>query len=132
VVDAELARGLDVTLDIDVQGGLSIRRLRPDAVLIFLVPPTMEVLEQRLRGRKSDSEEVMALRLRNAHLELAHAPSYDYVVMNDRLEDAVTRVRAIIESERVRASRLTVLKGGEDVRLSAPGLFSSQDLTNRR
>lgn len=127
VVDAELDRGLDVSMDIDVQGGLAIKRMRPDAVLIFLVPPTMEVLEKRLRGRKSDAEDVIALRLRNAHDELAHAPDYDYVVVNDVLEQTVDTVRSIIAAERSRAPRLTILKGGQDVRMTAAGLFPHRE-----
>ncbi len=127
VVDAELDKGLDVTLDIDVQGGLAIKRMRPDSVLIFLVPPSMEVLENRLRGRKSDPEDVIALRLRNARLELAHAPEYDYIVVNDRLQDTLDAVAAIIRAERAKTSRITLLNQGEDVRLAGgPGLFSSE------
>lgn len=127
VVDAELEKGLDVSMDIDVQGGLSIKRMRPDAVLVFLVPPSMEVLEQRLRGRKSDAEDVIALRLRNAQDELVHAPDYDYVVVNDQLDATVETVRSILAAERTRSPRLTVLKGGQDVRITASGLFASQE-----
>lgn len=123
VVDAELDAGRDVLLDIDVQGGLSIKRLRPDAVLIFLLPPSMAVLETRLRGRKSDSDEVIDLRLRNARHELTFAPQYDYALINEDLARTLHDVRSILEAERMAASRLKILTEGEDVRIPISGLF---------
>lgn len=123
VVDAELDAGRDVLLDIDVQGGLSIKRLRPDAVLIFLLPPSMAVLETRLRGRKSDSNEVIELRLRNARHELTFTPQYDYALINEDLTRTVHDVRSIIEGERMAASRLKILTEGEDIRIPISGLF---------
>jgi len=128
VVDAELAQGHDVLLDIDVQGGLKIKRTRDDAVLIFLLPPSMSVLEQRLRGRKSDSDDVIAVRLANARKELACALAYDYALVNDNLDEAVSAVRSIVDAERRRAARLTILTEGEDVRIEKADLFSAEHL----
>lgn len=115
IVDAELDAGRDVILDIDVQGGFGIKKLRPDSVLVFLLPPSMEILEERLRGRKSDSEDVIELRLRNAREEIANALKYDYVVINEDFNTAVTRCRAILQAERARASRLTILQSGQEI-----------------
>lgn len=123
VVDEELRRGHDVLLDIDVQGGLAIKKMRPDAVLIFLLPPSLDVLEQRLRGRKTDNPADIELRLRNARKEVCHVHDYDFAVLNDDLRNAVAGVRAVVAAERQRASRLTVLTHGEDIRIPSQGLF---------
>ena len=125
VVDAEIQKGRDVLFDIDVQGGLNIKRQRPESVLIFLLPPSMSVLETRLRGRKSDSDDVIAVRLRNSRQEMAHALQYDYVLVNDDLDRAVDSVRAIIAAERARSSRLVISSDGEDLRVLTGGLFES-------
>jgi guanylate kinase len=96
VVDA-LARGRDVVLSIDVQGAQKVRRaLGRRAVLIFLLPPSMEQLERRLTRRRTETSEAIRRRLRVAARELARAGTYDYTVVNDRLDDAVRDVRAII------------------------------------
>ena len=92
--------GKDVVMDVDIQGGMSIKRLYPESVLIFILPPSGEVLERRLRARATDCEEVIETRLRNAIEELRHAARYDYQVVNDNLDEAVRRVEAIIEAER--------------------------------
>jgi guanylate kinase len=106
-LEAHLAAGRGVVLNIDVQGGRQIRAVRPDAVLIFLVPPSFDVLEQRLRGRGTDSEEEIRRRLANARGELAAAGEYDYLVVNDDLARAVGRVRHLLEAERCRVGRLS-------------------------
>ena len=105
-VAAALARGADVALDIDVQGGLAVKRRRPDAVLIFLLPPSLETLEQRLRGRATDADDVIRRRLENARGEMEHWRQYDYVVVNRDLEETVRAVAGILRAERLRASRL--------------------------
>jgi guanylate kinase len=104
-LDARLAEGKSVVLNIDVQGGLSIRRAYPEALLIFLLPPTMAVLEDRLRRRGTDSEEVIARRLVNARKEMQVLPDYDYVVINGDLEAASGDLIAIARAERARVSR---------------------------
>jgi len=104
-----IAQGIDVLLDIDVQGGLQVRSLAPESVLVFIAPPDMQVLETRLRGRSTDSEETIQLRLKNAVGEMAIWPQYDYLVTNDDLDEAIGRVEMIIRSERLRTRRLTLL-----------------------
>ena len=99
-VDALLAQGRTVLLDIDVQGGLAIRKLRPEVILIFLLPPSLKVLESRLRNRKTDTEIVIEKRLKKAADEMAVADSYDYQVINDNLEEAIASVQAIIHTIR--------------------------------
>lgn len=96
--------GCDVILDIDVQGAAQVRqRTRP--VTIFIAPPSLGELERRLRGRGTESEATVALRLENARKELACVEVYDYLIINDQLEDAVDSLRSIIIAERSRRRR---------------------------
>lgn len=88
-VDACLSRGDSVILEIDMQGGQNVRKAYPDAVLIFIDPPSWDVLVQRLRGRGTESEESLAVRLNTAKRELAHAHTYDVRIVNDDLDQAV-------------------------------------------
>lgn len=97
--------GLDVLLDLDIQGARAIKEHFTSSVLIFLVPPSLDVLEARLRNRGTDEEEVIELRLRKAREEIAQFESYDHVVVNDELERAVTEVEAVILSEQSRTTR---------------------------
>jgi len=104
-IDAALRAGKNVLLDIDVQGGQAVRTIYRDAVLIFLLAPSMESLEARLRGRGTDSEERIRLRLENARRELALVREYDYAVVNDDLAAAQRQVVSIIVSETLRTKR---------------------------
>jgi guanylate kinase len=101
-VTARRGQGQDIILKIDVQGGLAVKKKMPDAVLIFLRPPSLEELERRLRGRNTDNEEAIARRLINARVELAQMPYYDYAVTNDTVHDAVTMIRAVLLAEHCR------------------------------
>jgi guanylate kinase len=103
--DAALSAGKNVLLDIDVQGGRAVRALYPDGVLIFVLPPSMESLEKRLRGRGTDSEERIRLRLENARREIALLGEYDYAVVNEDLAVAQRQVVSIIVSETLRTKR---------------------------
>lgn len=109
IIKEKLDRGMDVIMDLDFQGGLNIKRQSPDAVLIFLLPPTMEILEQRLRDRKTDSEETIQVRLSNAIEEIKHATKYDYIMINVDLDETISKTRSIIASERHKATRLKIL-----------------------
>ena len=102
-----LARGQDVILKIDVQGGDNIRRLVPGAVYVFLAPPDMEELEQRLTQRRTESQETLKVRLETAAKEIEEATKYDYVVVNrtGRLDEAVDEIKAIIRRERAQPGR---------------------------
>ncbi|MBI3954047.1 MAG: guanylate kinase [Chloroflexi bacterium] len=102
-----LARGEDVLIKADVQGAATIRSLVPQAVLIFLAAPSLEELAVRLRQRKTESEDELGRRLRTAERELEQQPRFDYVVVNhnDRLDEAVSRIQAIVEEEKRRGGR---------------------------
>jgi guanylate kinase len=102
---ALLDTGEDVVLVIDVQGARQVRQARPDAVSIFVTPPSFAALEARLRGRGQDGEEVIQRRLAAARVEMAAIDEYDYIVVNDDLESAVDRLRSIVVARRARRKR---------------------------
>ncbi len=97
-VDEQLDAGRDVILEIEVQGALQVKELLPDTKLIFIEPPSLEVLEKRLRGRGTESEEAIARRLRTAKVELDEKMKYDYTLVNDDLEEAFQELRSYMES----------------------------------
>lgn len=99
-----LEQGRDVLLEIDWQGARQIRKSKPDCVSVFILPPSRAELERRLRGRGSDSADVIARRLHNSREEIAHANEFDYVIVNDRFEDALGDLQAIVHAVRQRAS----------------------------
>lgn len=110
-VNELLDRGYDVILEIEVQGGLQVMARRPDAITVFLAAPSFEVLAQRLRGRGDTDEEKVKLRLAQAREEYKTAPNYQYIVANDRLEDAVADIRAILRAEELKTEKqLELLK----------------------
>ena len=105
-VDEGVRAGRVVVLDVDVQGGASVRRARPDAVSVFVYPPSIDALRKRLLQRSTDLPEVVERRLQNAPGELKQYQEYDYLVVNDDLEQATARLVAIVDAERARVHRL--------------------------
>ena len=101
-----LESGNDLVLVIDVQGARKVRRRGLETTAIFVMPPSLEVLEQRLRGRSKDSEEEIQRRLSVAREEVAAFPEYDFVVVNDELTAAVDRLRSIVVARRARLERM--------------------------
>ncbi len=104
-VDEMLKAGLAVILEIEVQGAEKIRKIYPDAVSIFLAPPSTAVLEERLRGRNTEDEETVNHRLVIAREEIRRAVEYDYIVINDNVENAVNSIETIINAERLKLKR---------------------------
>ena len=101
-VEDALSRGLDVILEIEVQGAMQIKKNFPDAVLTFVAPPSREELENRLRGRGTETEEQILSRLKTAEGELARMGEYDYVVVNDRIEQASDDLITILRAEQLK------------------------------
>src|SRR5439155_1451953 len=95
-------QGRDVVLEIEVRGGIAIKKAIPNSVLVFIAPPSWDELERRLRSRRTDSEEHVQRRLAIDHEEMRTAPNYHYVVINDELESAVRRLGAIVTAEKCR------------------------------
>jgi guanylate kinase len=108
-VQAALAAGSTVVLDIDVQGARRLRHVLPDAVLLFVLPPSVEEMWRRLASRGSEGEEELATRLRTARAELDAVSEFDYVVVNDDFEEAMHCIESILRSERGRIARLAGL-----------------------
>ncbi len=104
-VNDMLANGQDVILEIEVQGALIVKEKRPDAILVFITPPSFDILEKRLRGRGTESEELVERRLEKARSECRHMEDYQYIVINDRLDEAACELRSIIISARCRSDK---------------------------
>jgi len=104
-VEQQLRAGRDVVLEIEVQGGLQVRRQCPDAVLVFVLPPSWEELCRRLEQRRTESREIREQRMTTARRELAQVREYDYLIVNDRLDDAVEAFVSIVRAEHCRARR---------------------------
>ena len=106
VLEQARQAGADLVLDIDVQGAAQLKKKLPEAVSIFILAPSREILEQRLRSRSEDSDEVIARRLRDAASEIMNYRAYDYVLINSQLEESAATLGGIIRAERARRSRM--------------------------
>jgi len=101
-VEPQLASGKDVLLEIDWQGARQVREKLPDAISIFILPPSKDALETRMRNRGQDSEEVIKQRLANAREEMSHYDEFDYVIVNEHFDAAVSELRAIFQAQRLK------------------------------
>ena len=101
-VESELAAGRDVILEIDWQGAAQVRRLMPDAVSVFIAPPSIEALQERLSNRGQDDEETIARRMRDARSEMSHYGEFDYLIINDDFDNSLEELRAIVIARRHR------------------------------
>jgi guanylate kinase len=106
VLEQAAEQGKDLLLDIDVQGARKLKEAIPAAVTIFILPPSRAILEQRLRSRSEDSEEVMMVRLREAESEIRNYRQYDYVLVNRHLDESTATLNGIVKAERVRRERM--------------------------
>jgi guanylate kinase len=111
MIDEQTRAGKDVLLEIDWQGAQQVRRLFPAAVGIFILPPSIEALEQRLRKRGQDSEDVIARRVLNAAGEIAHAPEFDYVIINEEFDIALSQLVGITCAARCRLAQQAAKHG---------------------
>ena len=105
VIEEQLQRGVDVLLDIEVQGAAKVREKCPEAVCIFIIPPSLEELSRRLRKRNTDSEDVIAQRLAKAREECRECTKYDYLVVNDNVMSAAQEILSILEAESCRVNK---------------------------
>ena len=102
----KLNSGIDVILEIDIQGALEIQQKISDALFIFIMPPSMRILKERLTNRGTESEEKVLERFKTAYKEINEFTKYNYVVVNDEVEKAVEKVEAIIKAEKCRVDRI--------------------------
>jgi guanylate kinase len=133
VLEQAQSEGKDLILDIDVKGARQLKERIPEAVTIFILPPSRDILEQRLRARSEDSEEVIQRRLQDAAGEIRNYKQYDYVLVNHQVEESTGTLRSIVKAERVRRIRMEdqirpILKGFEP---RPPSLFT-EPLTEPR
>jgi len=105
VIRDALARGQDLVLEIDWQGAQQVRRLHPEGIGVFILPPSVAELERRMRARGQDAEAVIRRRLASAEEEMSHAPEFDYVIINKDFDEARRDLQAIIRVERLRKAR---------------------------
>lgn len=108
-VDSKLNEGISVLLDIDVKGAMKVKEKMPEAVTVFIAPPSLAVLKNRLVGRGTESEEAIARRLAECKTEIRYIPRYDYVIINDALDKAVADIEAILTSVSLKSANNTEL-----------------------
>lgn len=104
-VKEALEKGMDVILEIEVQGAFKVKEKIPEAVLAFIVPPSLEILEERLRGRNTETEEQIEKRMNTAKTELEKIADYDYVIENDTVENAVGDLISVLKSEKLKKDK---------------------------
>ena len=112
ILQEKVDAGMDVLLDIEVEGAGNVRKRFPDALLIFMIPPSFEELSRRLHGRNTDDENVISGRLARARVEYKEIPKYDYLVINDKVSHAVTEIEAILTAAECRVvNRKYIVEG---------------------
>lgn len=121
-IENDLNKGINVILEIDIQGALKIKEKVPEALFIFIMPPSMEVLKERLINRKTETKAKILERFKTAYKEINEFKKYNYVVVNDKLDDAVDKVKAIIKAEKCRVDRI------EDIYLNTKEEFIHEGL----
>ena len=104
-IDDQLAQGIDVFLDIDWQGAQQVRMKKPEVTTIFICPPSKEALENRLRGRGQDSDEIINARMAAARSECSHFEEFDYIIVNDVFEQALSDLNTIVSNQRLKQSQ---------------------------
>ncbi len=116
-VNKKLKEGIDVILEIDIEGARKIKEKRSDAVFIFIMPPSMEILKSRLVGRKTETKEQVVERFKTAYKEINEVSKYNYVIVNDKVEDSVKRMSSIIDAEKSRVDRIEEIYLGNEEEL---------------
>jgi guanylate kinase len=119
-IEQRMAQGADVVLEIDFQGAIQVKRIFPNAVLVFILPPSWEELRSRLERRAEDSAEVIELRLQNAATEMRHAEEFDFVIINDSFDRALFDLKAIVHAQRLKFSAQRIARSDTFKALSIP------------
>lgn len=123
-----LKRGEDVILEIDIQGALKIKEWMPSGIFIFITPPSMKILMRRLMERNTESKEKILERFHRAYVEINEISKYNYVVMNDELEDALRKTEAIITAEKCRVDRMNEVDLGNEEEIIHELLLEDLDI----
>ncbi len=106
LIKEKIDKGIDVILEIEIEGAANIKKIIPEAIFIFIMPPSLKTLIKRLKNRNTDSKEKIIERFHTAYKEINDVTKYNYVVVNDKLEDAIEKVEAIIKAEKCRVDRI--------------------------
>ncbi len=130
-INEHLQLGQDVILEIEIEGALRIKELIPDAIFIFIMPPNMRELKTRLENRKTDSEEKILQRFKRAYQEINEVTKYNYVVVNDVLELAIEKVKAILLAERCRVDRIEEMYVGSLEEILHESLVDNKSIVNQ-
>lgn len=123
-------QGIDVILEIEINGAQIIKNLIPEAIFIFLMPPSIEIMKERLRNRGTDSEDKILERFKVAYQEINEVTKYNYVVVNDEIEKAVTKVNAIIQAEKCRVDRIEEVYLNSQEEVVHEGLLDNKEFLN--
>ena len=119
-IEQRMAQGVDVVLEIDFQGAIQVKRIFPNAVLIFILPPSWEELRSRLERRAEDTAEVIELRIQNASSEMAHAHEFDFVIINELFERALFDLKAIVHAQRLKFATQRIARSDTFKALNIP------------
>jgi len=119
-IEQRMKQGADVVLEIDFQGAIQVKRIFPNAVLVFILPPSIEELRSRLERRAEDSPEVIEVRLVNAATEMAHAREFDFVIINELFERALFDLKAIVHAQRLKYSAQRIARSDTFKALGIP------------
>ncbi|MCU0925205.1 MAG: guanylate kinase [Hydrogenophaga sp.] len=119
-IEQRMVQGADVVLEIDFQGAIQVKRIFPNAVLIFILPPSWEELRSRLERRAEDTAEVIELRLKNAATETAHAKEFDFVIINELFERALFDLKAIVHAQRLKFAAQRIARSDTFSALNIP------------
>ena len=119
-IEQRMAQGVDVVLEIDFQGAIQVKRIFPNAVLIFILPPSWEELRSRLERRAEDTAEVIELRIQNASSEMAHAHEFDFVIINELFERALFDLKAIVHAQRLKFAAQRIARSDTFKALNIP------------
>lgn len=130
-INEYLNQGKDVILEIEIQGALKIKETIPEALFIFIMPPTMEELKRRLKNRNTETEDKILLRFQRAYEEINEVTKYNYVVLNDNLEKAVDKVNAILLAERCRVDRIEEVYVNSKEEKIHEALIETKDFVNQ-
>ena len=120
VIEQRMAQGADVVLEIDYQGAIQVKRIFPNAVLVFILPPSLEELRSRLERRAEDSADVIELRLQNAATEMRHAHEFDFVIINELFDRALFDLKAIVHAQRLKFAAQRIARGDTFKALNIP------------
>lgn len=129
-INEYLNKGIDVILEIEIQGALQIKGLIPEALFIFIMPPSMEELKNRLVKRGTDSEDKIISRFKTAYQEINEVTKYNYVVINDKLDKATNKVSAILQAEKCRVDRIEEVSLNNKEELLHEGLLNQKKFNN--